>query len=106
MEFVSATKTKELELCFLKYYCRGKLFTRLNFSMRIKEMKTTQHKNKVTIAIATNMAIYVFVISLTKFMCARQFELDEDRMSVFRLFCISILQFKYVCDIIVQYLYV
>lgn len=73
-------------------YCREKLITRLNFAMGMEEMKTTQHKNKVTIAIATNMAIYVFVISLTKFMCARQFELDEDRMSVTRSQCISIEQ--------------
>lgn len=27
-------------------YYREKLFTRLNFSMGMKEMKTTQHKNK------------------------------------------------------------
>lgn len=106
--WIDTSKTKKLLLLwYFEYYCREKLITRLNFSMGMKEMKTTQHKNKVTIAIATNIEIYVFVISLTKFMCARQFELDEERMSVIRLYCISIQQNKfrlsqYECAIIVQ----
>lgn len=61
-------KKKQKPNIGVKYilYCREKkLITRLNFSMRIKEIKTTQHKNKITIAIATNMVIYVFVSKRT-----------------------------------------
>lgn len=46
---------------------------------------------------------YVFVISLTKFMCARQFEIEKDRIPVIRVFFVSV---SYRIQCVCWYVYV